>query len=413
VRQEAFKGESLTERARRNLAILEAIRRSGPISKTDISKIVGLNVATVSNYIEEFLGKNLVLEKTLDISAGGRRPLLLDLNPTQTVAIGVGLNLLHMVGVITDLNGKLLYCIKRKKPELNINDIVDSILKITEELLAEANIETKKVGGIGVGIAGVLDKEGETISWPRKTPEGRTDYVTVYLPLRDSVERRFGLNAFIDNDATLACFGEQWLTLNADIEHLLYLFSGVGCGIMVDGQIYRGASGGAGEISIANPREDGLFNCAFGNPCLMKRTEADLGLVQTAKNILSQDSNLCNTSLIYKLAEGDISKVDLAIIFKAAAQRDKLAVEIVSAAAKRLAIKIAFLANVFNPQLIIIGGGLEEAGSIFLDIIRSAINEWCFKQVAQAAKIIPSRLGENAVAMGAASLVVRNIFVKA
>lgn len=408
-----FESEILSERARRNLAILETIRRSGPISKTDISKMVGLNVATVSNYIDEFLSKNIVLEKALDVSGGGRRPLLLDLNANRGVAVGIGLNLLHMVGVITDLNGKLLFCIKNNRPQLDIKNIVESVVSIAKEVSEEALRHKWEIEGIGIGIAGVLDKEGDTILWPQKISENRTDYASVYLPLRDIIEREFSVPAFIDNDATLACFGEQWLTLNSDIKHLLYLFSGVGCGIMINGEIYRGASGAAGEISIANPREEGLFNCEFGRPCLMKRTEADLGMLESARNKLSSSAQLCSSSLIMKLADADLNKVNLSYIFEAAHQQDPLAVNIVSAAAKRLGVKIAFLVNVFNPQLVIIGGGLEEAGAILFDTVRQAINEWSFKQMTQAVKIIPSRLGENAVALGAASLVVRNMFIRA
>lgn len=414
VKNASFEGEVLTERSRRNLAILEAIRRSGPISKTDISKIVGLNVATVSNYIEEFLGKNIVLEKALDVSGGGRRPLLLDLNSSKSVAIGVGLNLLNMVGVITDLNGKLIHSVKREKPQLIIQDIVEAIVDITRELVQEVKRLGRSVEGVGLGIAGVVDKEGETVLWPQKISPNRTDYASVYLPIKDIISREFGCDAFVDNDATLACFGEQWLTLSLETKHLLYLFSGVGCGIMIDGEIYRGASGAAGEISISNPREDELFNCEFGAPCLLKRTEADLGLVDSAKNRFKSEPQLLrDSSLIFGLAGGDVSKINLSVIIEAAQRQDVLALELVNAAARRLAVKVAFLVNVFNPQLVIIGGGLEELGSALFDTVRQTINEWCFKEMAQAVKVIPSRLGANAVALGAASLVVRNMFIKA
>ncbi|MEW6009608.1 MAG: ROK family transcriptional regulator [Candidatus Omnitrophota bacterium] len=408
-----FEGEVLTERARRNLAILETIRRSGPISKTDISKLIGLNVATISNYIDEFLAKNIVMEKALDVSGGGRRPLLLDLNANRGVAIGVGLNLLHLVGAITDLNGKVLYSLKKDKPQLNVKDFVQSIVKIVGELIKEAKKRNWQVEGVGIGIAGIVDKDNETVFWPQKISEEKTDYVTVYLPLKDIIEREFGVNAFIDNDATLGCFGEQWLTLSADIKHLLYLFSGVGCGIMINGEIYRGASGGAGEISISNTKDDNLFNCDFGCPCLMKRIEADLGILASAKSKLLSQAQLQNSSLIMELAGGDISKIDLPIIFQAVRQQDQLAINLVGAAAKRLGVKVAYLVNIFNPQLVIIGGGLEEAGNILFDTIRQTINEWSFKEMAQAVKVIPSRLGENAIALGAASLVVRNMFIRA
>src|SRR3989338_9123756 len=99
MRDLSFKGESFSDRARKNLSILDTIRRIGPISKTDISSFIGVNVVTVSNYVEEFLRQKLIFEKELDVSKGGRRPVLLDLNNDAGYAIGVGLNLLNSIAV--------------------------------------------------------------------------------------------------------------------------------------------------------------------------------------------------------------------------------------------------------------------------------------------------------------------------
>jgi len=93
-----LKGDEFSEREKRNLAILETLRRFGPITRPEISRALGLNIVTVSNYIEEFINKNLVFEKEFDISEGGRRPILLDVNPDSGLVIGVGVNLLNIVG---------------------------------------------------------------------------------------------------------------------------------------------------------------------------------------------------------------------------------------------------------------------------------------------------------------------------
>src|SRR3989338_725804 len=100
IRPLGFKGESISDRSRRNLAILEDIRRSGPISKADISRICGVNIVTISNYIDYYIRSNLVSVKALDVSSGGRRPALLELNSDSGLAVGVGVNLLDAVGVI-------------------------------------------------------------------------------------------------------------------------------------------------------------------------------------------------------------------------------------------------------------------------------------------------------------------------
>jgi predicted NBD/HSP70 family sugar kinase len=403
-----IKGEILSERERKKLAILETIRRVGPVSKTDISSLSGLNVVTVSNYIDHFLKSRLVFEKELAVSAGGRRPILLDLNSRSSLAMGVGLNLSSMVGLITDLSGNILYRVQRDRPDAPVKEIIDLLIEIIRELLVDSGEDASNIKGICIGIAGVINHKDGTIRWPEKLRDKDYIYASIYLPLREVIEREFSIPCIIENDATVACFAEQWLSLKPEIENVIYMFSGVGCGIMVNRQIYRGFTGSAGEVSIANSKEDGLFNCEFGSPCFLKRWEADLGLIKDAKSKLSIDKN----SIILQLVNNDLKNLKLKHIFQAARDGDSFAVELVKLAAKRLGVKIAFLVNFLNPQVVIIGGGIEEAGSIFLDTVKQTVSDWSFEEMANNVEIIPSKLKENSVALGAASLVVRQIFAK-
>lgn len=408
-----IRGEGLSERERKNLAILETIRRSGPISKTEISSLAGLNVVTVSNYVDNFLKSRLVFEKELDISAGGRRPVLLDLNSSAHLAIGVGLNLASMVGVITDLSGNILHKVKRDRLDAPVKEIIDAVEEIIKELLDKSATAASNIRGSGIGIAGVVNHKTGTIRWPEKISDKGCVYASMYLPLKEIIEKEFNIPCIIENDATVACFAEQWLSLEPEIENVLYMFSGVGCGMMINREIYRGFSGGAGEVSIDNAKEDNLFNCQFGSPCFLKRWEADLGLLQEAKKRLSERSKGSFTvekSKILELAGNEIKDIKLQHIFQACNEGDNLALDLVRSAAKRLGIKIAYLVNLLNPEVVIIGGGIEEAGSVFLDTIKQTVSDWAFEEMASSVKIIPSKLKENSVALGAASLVVRQIF---
>lgn len=414
VKELFLEGQILNERTRRNINILDTIRRQGPISKTDISKLIGLNVVTVSSYIDEFLNEKLLFEKELGISEGGRRPVLLDLNPSASLAIGVGSNLLNTVGVITDLRGKILAKAKRGRSYLDVKEAATNILEIIKELITRASTDASKIEGIGLGIAGIVDKDKGSIRWPQKI-DSRYIYATVSVPLRDLIEKEFNLPIIIENDATVACFGEQWLAVAPQIKNLIFMFSGVGSGIMINGDIYRGASGAAGEVSIYNSKEDDLFNCEFGSPCHLKRWEADLGITEEAKkrvkSILDKTKPLGNIRLL-ELAAGDAEKINLTHIFQAVKEDDPLAALLVKSAAKRLGVKAAYLINFLNPEMVIIGGGIEEAGDMFMNTLRQTVKDWAFEEMAEAVKIVPSGLGENCVALGAASLVVRNIFAR-
>lgn len=398
--QLSFREESLSEKERRNIAILETLRRRGPLSKPDISQELNLNVVTISNYIDDYLKSNLVFEKEFDVSEGGRRPVLIDLNAQGGYAIGVGLNLMNIVGILTDLKGNIIFKTQVERPPFNVKEIVDCIQKIIREILKRSKEYSQNIKGIGIGIAGLVNKKEGTVYWPEKIGDNYV-YASVNLPLRDLIQKEFNLPVVIENDATVACFGEQWINLEPAIKNVVYMFSGVGCGIMINGQLYTGAQGYAGEIAIHNYSEDDLFNCSWGHPCFLKRWEIDLGIVEAFKKNWSKQK-----------LNAKIDDIDLTGIFNLAKQNNPIALEVLDIAAKRLGIRAAYLVNIFNPDVLVIGGGFEEAGDAFLSRVKQTIKDWAFKEMTDQLKVVYSQLRENAIATGAAGIIVRKVFAQ-
>ncbi len=399
--------QEFSEKERRNIRILEILRKKGPISRPDISKEIGINVVTISNYIDDFLKSKLVFEKELDVSEGGRRPTLIELNPHGGYIIGVGLNLMNMVGLLVDLKGNILTKTQIARPKANVKELAECVLEIIREILKRSKEYTANIKGIGVGIAGLINKKDGSIHWPQKMDHYYT-YASVDLSLRELIENEFDLPALIENDATCACFGEHWLDIERELKNVIYMFSGVGCGIIINGEIYTGTNGYAGEVSIYNYREDDLFNCKAANSCFLKRWEMDLGITEEIRTIFSRDHKAAEK--FFKLTSADATKLNLKNVFSAARENEPTAVAALERAAKRLGIKIAHLVNLLNPEMVIIGGGFEEAGETFLETVNNTVKDWAFREVVQDLKIVYSSLRENAVAMGAASLVAEKIF---
>jgi len=150
-----FQKEGLSEKERRNSDILEILRRNGPISRPDISKEMGINVVTISNYVDEFIKRNLVHEKEFDVSEGGRRPVLLDLNPQAGFVVGVGLNLMNMVGLLVDLKGNIVTKTQIARPKQSVKEISECLLEIVREILRRSKDHISNIKGIGVGVAGL------------------------------------------------------------------------------------------------------------------------------------------------------------------------------------------------------------------------------------------------------------------
>ncbi len=399
--------EKLSEKERRSIEILEILRRRGPISRPDISKEMGINVVTISNYLDDFIKSNLVNEKELDISEGGRRPALLDLNPQGGYIIGVGLNLVSMVGLLVDIKGNIIAKTQIARPRASVKELAECLLDIIRQIIKRSKEYTNDIRGVGIGMAGLINKKNWSVHWPQKTDHNYT-YASVDLPLGELVEKEFNLPALIENDATCACFGEHWLDLNRELRNVIYMFSGVGCGIMINGEVYTGTHGYAGEVSIHNYKEEDLFNCALGGGCFLKRWEIDLGIVADVESMLGRDSS--GAEKFFKLTSTDKNSIDLKSIFLAAREKEQISSLALNKAAKKLGIKIAYLVNLLNPEVVVIGGGLEEAGEDFLNVVNLTVREWAFREATEDLKIMYSQLRENAVALGAASLVTRKIF---
>jgi len=315
---------------------------------------------------------------------------------------------MNMVGLLVDLKGNIITKTQVNRPQTSVKEVSECLLEIVREILRRSKGYAESIKGIGVGIAGLINKDG-TIHWPQKMDHYYT-YASVDLPLKGLMEKEFNLPALIENDATSACFGEHWLDLAEGYKNVLYMFSGVGCGIMINGEVYRGSQGYAGEISVYNYKEQDLFSCATGNPCFLKRWEMDLGIVDDLKLLLAQKKDKAED--FFQVTQTRTENIDLKTVFVAARAKNETAVIVLESAAKRLGIKIAYLVNLLNPQMVVIGGGFEEAGDGFLNKVRSTIMDWAFREATAEIKIVYSQLRENAVAMGAASLVLERVFAQ-
>jgi glucokinase len=317
---------------------------------------------------------------------------------------------MNMVGLLVDLKGNIITKTQIAKPQKpSVKDITESLLQIIREIFRRSKDYAANIKGVGVGIAGLVNKQDGSIHWPQKMDHYYT-YASVDLPLKSLIEREFNVPTLIENDATSACFGEYWLGIESGIRNLIYMFSGVGCGLLINGQIYRGAQGYAGEVSIYNYKEQDTFNCESGNSCFLKRWEMDLGILDEVKVRLSQDKEAA--AKFFKLTSSNIDNVDLKSVLIASRTGDPVVLGALDAAAKRLGIKIAHMFNLLNPEMVVLGGGLEEAGEGFLNKVTATVKEWSFREETEDLKIVYSQLRENAVALGAASLVMQRLFAQ-
>jgi len=408
-KSQVFESHLLSDHEKKNFSILELIRRNGPITRADISKNTDLNIVTVSNYINLYINEGLVAEGGMEASSGGRKPTLVRLNEEHGYALGLDLGHMgahgaKMIGLVTDLSGKTVARIEKSREKDSIDRIIEKSFDLIDELIDKKGISKEKIKGVGIGIGGVIDENLGTIR--DSTKNGlRTSYVS----LKGLIEQRFGFPSFLGNDATFAAFGEKMHALPMDVEDVIYMYSDVGSGIIIKGGIYCGASGSAGEIRINYPR-NGEYLRFSKNFSFLLPLGLDLGMVSQARKLIKEEAI---RSKLSEFSNNDLDTLTVDNIIDAAKSGDTLAIELLEDAAVNLGVRVAYLVNLFNPEIVIIGGGVEKSGSLFLEPLRRTVRTWAFEEAANIVKIVPAHLGKDAVALGAASVVIRNVFVKA
>lgn len=404
---------TLSDREKRNIDMLEAIRKGGQISKTDISRQTGLNIVTVSNYVDSYIKEGLVIERGFDISTGGRRPTLVELNSNYGYIIGLdfgswAVKEAYMITVMVDFTTKVISKIKEKRTVEKIEEGKEKLVELVSKIIEQSSVPKEKIKGIGLALSGIIDKYAGTIRHPIVGGSGES-----YMSAKMLIEEKFGIPVFVENDHTVAVFGEKWtgLSLEADAENLLYLCSDSGLGIMLGKEIYYGSSRSAGELNLntPDPHPDSA-RCWANYSCPFRSQGLDLGLVSRAQRYFREHKDA--QSKILDLVNGNLDDITFEAMVKAGREEDKVAVDLISEAGERLGVKVAYLINIFNPEVVIIGRGIESAGNLLLDVIRATVKKWAYEEVAKTVRIIPTKLGENSVAVGAASVAMQQLFIQ-
>ena len=408
----------LSEKERRNLSILDAIRRNEEISRADISKSTDLNIVTVSNYVSKYVKSKLVFETGLDISSGGRRPELLKLNPEYCYSIGIDLGAPHLtseasvVAVLLDVTGKVVAREKVRKEKESFEKLSTRVLDMTHVLVKNAGISSSSIQGIGVGIWGFIDRYRGMVRYAVED-----ESIVSYTGLLDQLESSFGVPTIIEHDATLAAFGEKWSGGGAisSAENLIFMCSDSSCGLVVKGELYYGASKSAGELNLSPPRPDAKADgkkcwASYDYGCVLRSKGLDLGISNIAREYAKTNPDEAET--ILKISEGHPGGIELKDVVEAALAGDEASKKMIEDAGEYLGAKIAFLVNLFNPEVIVIGRGVEIAGDMFFTAVRKSVRRWAYEESVKVAKILPASLGEEAVAVGAAALVTQDFFAK-
>jgi glucokinase-like ROK family protein len=371
-------------------AVVDLIRfTSGGISRIELSRQMNLTRAAITTIVADLQSEGLVREVESHYPSG-RRPIVLEINPERGYVVGIDMGATHVTILVTDYSARV---VRELDETLDINAGPAVCLPRVEELvhriLAEAGLTIKDVTAIGAGVPGPV-VAGVGVSGPPIMP-GWDGY-----PIRDDLAKRFGLPVSLRNDAELGAIGEWAYGAGRGERHLAYIKvgTGIGAGLLLDGQIYGGANGSAGEIGHVTIDESGPI-CTCGNRgCL----EALAGGRAIARRAI-QEVNSGRRTMLAEITP--VSNIHSRDVIAAARRGDLVSQQIVSEAGVHLGTALASLVNLFNPSMVVVGGGVAQIGDLLLEPIRETVHQRSLLPASRSVRITSALLGRRSSAMGA------------
>ncbi len=380
--------------------ILNTLRLHAPTSRAQVANITGLTRGTVSNIINVLMEDGLVFEDKLQDSKIGRPSILLGLRPDGGAVIGVEIGVDFISVLLTNFVAETLWEIRVQTTlSQSQTDIINQAEKYIDQALTIAKEQTLRPLGIGVGLPGLVNvRQGNLIIAPNLHWKD--------LPLRLMWNQRFHLPIYIDNEANLAALGEYYFGVARNVDNFIYLTSdiGLGGGIMIDGRLFRGGHGYGGEIGHIQRNPQGE-QCGCGRIGCWETQVGPRAVLRRVKNEFQthHDQSLLDA------CSGNLDNLTFDIVVKFALNGNLICRQAIEEVAVNLGEGIADLVNIFNPDLIVIGG----AFILGKDIMHSIIEKTIFSNALQPAidnlRIEFSERSTEACALGAVAVVLDDI----
>ena len=368
------------------LRVIHALRDQGLISRAEIARRTGLSRSTVSSLVADLQADGLVVERAEHGAAhgtqGGRPPILLSFDASAGVAVGIDFDHHHLRVAVSDLSSRIL---AEREQGLDTDHLahegLDAAAELVSELLAEAGVETSQVIGAGMCLPGPIHRPSGVVGSTAILPGW------VGVAAAEEMHRRLDLPILVDNDANLAALAEAAFGAGRDAKDLVYLMisSGIGAGLVLNGRLYRGAEGLAGELGHVLVDADGPV-CRCGNRGCLETVAGTDALAELLRR--SHGDGLDGRAIVRLAREGDLG-----------------CRRVIADAGRAIGKAAATLVNVLNPELLIVGGDLSDAGELLLDGVRESLERSALPTAVQAAEVVAGSLGDRAEVLGAIALV--------
>lgn len=381
--------------------IMHHLYENAPISRIELSRLTGLNKATVSSLINELINHQFIREVGAGtVARAGRREVLLDINPARGCIVSGEIGVDFISVICTDFTAKIIW---RQKQEVSRALKQTAILTRTVKMLQRAlKVGAAQAGpplGLALGVPGLIDRHHGTLLFAPNLGWRN-------VPIAARLRRAFDIPVFIDNEATLAALGEQYFGAAKGYGEVLYISAGAGLGggLVLNGGLYNGSAGFAAEFGHMTMEPNGE-PCQCGNRGCWETQVSQAALFRYITDAIRQR----HATALTKLTNGQPEHLTVATIVEAARHGDEVASAALQKLGQHLGIGIASLVNALNPRLVVFGGVLSLAGDFLLPVVTQELRQRALHWNEEMARIVIARFGSDASVMGGVAKVFQTV----
>lgn len=366
--------------------VLDIIRRGGRVSRTDLARRSSLTKPTVSAIVEDLIARGIVQEvgygKT--VASGGRRARLLEFNDHSAAYLGIRFGESRISVGIADARGEMRATSETSAIRGDASRSMAEALKLVDQVVEASGLPRERLQAVGVTVPGLVDQaSGEVVL--NSTLEWQN------VPIRALAQQELGLPVVVSNVTSAGAIAEGRVGAARGLRSFVWVYvgSGIGAGIIIDGQVFPGSRGFSGEIGHC-PIVAGGPTCTCGLKGCLEVFSSTPAITNAAKAAMASGE---------ATALSDASHLDVRAILQAANAGDSLAGRVLTEAGEHLGIGISYLVNLLNPQMIVIGGGTVEGSPQLIESVRASASKHTLNH--ESVKIVPSALGDQGALVGA------------
>ena len=391
-------GQDLRALRNTNLRVLlSAIWEYNPISRIDLSQTTGLAPSSVSRLLQELIELGLVQEVGKGESSGGRLPMLVMPNPNAGLIISLDMSGPHARGGIFDAANNLLDSIDQPFYGYGPETVTNQLFDLIRQLMEIAKDDNRPTLAIGISQPGQIDAETGVI-------REATNFRLHSFPLRQLLEEEFGLPVYIEHDASVAALAEKYYGVAQAMDHFLYILvsTGIGSGIIIGGQIYRGETGKSGEFGHIIVEPGGPL-CVCGKRGCLEAVAAAPAILTSARKMAIHE----RSEILMDLCGGLPENMTIEMVAQAAQLGDSISLEILMRSAEYIALGLINYASLFDINNMILGGDVTETGDVFLGLLRQALANYGHEGL--AINIIPAELKQKNFLRGISMITLQEV----